>query len=141
MINWNRTLCRKFSYSINDYILELVSPNCIQLIYLLILAYDEWSQCTNETLSRLCIFFGLNPIIFDLLLSIFFAVIVCFILNFWREYCRSWKNFIKVLKLLSSSLFVIIGNGFSVYFVDIWETINYKSTKENCISNFITFYW
>ena len=55
----------------NDNALELVAPNRIQLVDLLILLDGKLCEVSHKALSGLGVLFGLKPIVFDLLLSIF----------------------------------------------------------------------
>lgn len=57
--------------SSNDNALELVTPNRIKLVDLLILLDGKLCKISHKTLSGLSILFSLEPIILDLLLSIF----------------------------------------------------------------------
>ena len=55
----------------NDNTLELVTPNRIQLVDLLILLDGKLCEISHKTLSGLSVLFCLEPIVLHLLLSIF----------------------------------------------------------------------
>jgi hypothetical protein len=59
----------------NDDSLELVSPNGIELIDLLVLLNGELGKISYKALRGLRILLGLEPIVLDLLLSIFLGLI------------------------------------------------------------------
>ena len=54
-----------------DNALELVAPNRIELVDLLILLDGKLSEISHKTLCSLCVLFSLESIVLDLLLSIF----------------------------------------------------------------------
>ena len=62
----------KFLHCSDDDSLELVTPDRVQLVDLLVLLNGELSQVANEGLSGFRVLFGLEAVVFNLLLSIFF---------------------------------------------------------------------
>jgi hypothetical protein len=95
-------------------------------------------DCGDEILCCFCIFLCYHPCALRSLLSIFFRLFVlgCAI-RMGTKYCGSWKNFIKMLKLLSGALLICIYYCLVIYSCYIWESINYKSSQECCVGNFV----
>lgn len=54
----------------NNNLLELLAPNGVQLIDLLVLRHRELGQVAHEALGRFCILLRLQPIVFHLLLAV-----------------------------------------------------------------------
>lgn len=92
---------------LDDDFLEGLAPNRVELVYFLVLLNCELSQVAYKALSSFGILFSLQPIVLDLLLSVFFALVtVGLLLDFRREDCWSRQDFVEVLELLPGFLLV-----------------------------------
>ena len=90
-----------FDSTDNDF-LKLFAPDRVKFVNLLILLDGILCEISNEGLGSLCILFSLQPVIFDLLLTVFLAFIpMGLLLNLGRENGRRGQDLIKVLELLS----------------------------------------
>lgn len=128
----------QFFDGLDDDFLEGLAPNRVELVDFLVLLHSKLSQVANETLSGLCILFGLQPIILNLLLTVFFAfVTVSLFLDLGRENRRSRQDFVEVLELLASLLFVRVRHLVSVYFCYIREAIHNKGAQEHGVGNLV----
>ena len=116
-------------HSRNNYLLEFIAPNKVELINFLILSNSILCQIPNKALSSFCIFLCLQSVIFDLHLPIFFWLIsMCLFLDLWWKDCWCRKNFIKVLKLLTCLLFIRICHWITIYLSHIWKSVYNKSS-------------
>jgi len=78
----------------------------------LVLVYGVLCQVSYNCLSCLSVFLSLQSIVFNLVLSVLFAVIpMILFLDFRREDGWRGQNFIEVLELLPSLMLVRITDG------------------------------
>ena len=126
----------------NNDLLELISPDWVELIDLLVLLNSILGKVTYETLGRLSILFGLKSIVFHLLLSIFLRFVsMRFLLNLWRKNCWSWQNFVKMLKLLPCFMLIRVADSLSINFSNIRESVDNECSEQYCVRNFIILNW
>ena len=131
---------RQLLNRINNDLLELFTPNGIQLINFLILSNSKLRQIPNKALSSFSILFGLKSIVFDLQLPILLTLITMgLLLNFWREDCWGGEDFVKVLELLPRLLLVGICNLIAVDFRNIWKSVDNERSEEYGVGDFVVF--
>ena len=120
----------QFLDSSNYNALELFTPNRVQLIDLLVLLNCELGEISHKALSSFRVFLGLESIVLNLLLSIFFGLIcVRLFLDLWRENCWRRKNLVEMLELLSSLVLIRVGYTLTIDLCYIWETVYNKSSQ------------
>jgi hypothetical protein len=89
------------------HFLELVTPGTVELVNLLVLNDRELGKVAYKRLGSFGILLGLEPVVFHLLLPIFFTLVtMALLLDLRRENRWCTQNLVEVLELLSSTVFV-----------------------------------
>lgn len=123
-----------------DQALELLAPDLVQLVYLLVLVDRKLCHVAHERLGCFGVFLGLKSVVLDLLLAVFFRLVtMAFVLYFGREYCWCRQDLVEVLELLPGLVFVRVCHGYSIDLVDIWEPIHDECPQEHCIRDLVAF--
>ena len=121
-----------------NHCLEWVFPHVIELFKFLVPTDAVLGHVCDEILTCLSILFCLDSLWFDSCLSIFFWLFCISRLTCnWWENSGGWKNFVKVLELLTGPLLITIRNSFVINLYHIWESVHNECTQKHRVRNFV----
>ena len=117
----------------NDVVFELIAPNLVDLVNLLVLPDDERRQVLHKRLSGLGVLLRLQPIVLGLLRPVLLRLLVPVgaLLLLRRENGRCGQDLVEVLELLARPLLVGVSNALAVNLSHIREAVNDERTQED----------
>ena len=129
---------RKLGDCLIDDLLERVLPDVVELFKLLVAADAVLLEAGDEVLAGFSILLGLQSLVLDGLLAVFFAfLVVAGVAGDGREDCWRAQDFVEVLKLLTGALLVCVCHWPVVYLYHIREPVDNECPKKNGVRDFI----
>lgn len=110
----------------DDVVLELVAPDRVQLVDLLVLPDDELSQVVHKRLRGFSVLFRLQSVVLCLLRSVLLGLLaaVSALLLLRREDRRCGQDLVKVLELLACPLLISVGDALAVDLRHVGEAVD-----------------